>query len=115
MKVLVFDHDPKSLADSATVLAMAGHACVMAKTLSECTQLMITENFDVFMMELYPVSTGDDTLAVVAAILARNPVSKVVILTTRCTARIAAKAMRAGVCDVILKPLSNEQLKKYIK
>jgi DNA-binding NtrC family response regulator len=91
-----------------TVLRRAGYAVDCAFTLNEAVGLYDQRQHQIVLLDL--TLPDGDGLDLMARILAREPESKILVITANGSITRAVEAMRAGAFDFLVKPFDEHRL-----
>ena len=109
-KVLVVDDDPVVGKSFDRVLSSKGYAVVTASDGEEALRKIASEQYDAVFTDIK--MPGIDGLSVAEQIRAQRPWMPVVIVSGYATAENEARALAAGVCAVMHKPLSPQMIEQ---
>ena len=105
--ILVVDDEPYTRQMLEEALARRGYECVTASGALEAAYVLEREDFDLLLLDsLMPGKSGMDLLSAVA----EYPYMPVVMMIGVADAAAVAKALRAGACDCVTKPVDLEEL-----
>lgn len=110
--ILLADDDFSITASLALLLKQAGYASLTAATPNEVLSAIAKERiaFVLLDMNFSRQTTGEEGLALLKEIKARQPQLPVILMTAWGSIALAVQGMQAGASDFITKPWSNEQL-----
>lgn len=110
--VLVVDDDSAVGASLALLLRQAGYRPVAASTPDEALARLAGGGIGLVLsdMNFRRGTTGEEGLALLAAIRARHPGLPVVLMTAWGSIELAVRGMRAGAADFVTKPWTPGQL-----
>jgi two-component system response regulator RegA len=117
MRYLVVDDDPDVLKAAAVALRAAGAEAQTTQQPTEAAALLEADPFDAVLLDMNfaPAARGgDEGLAMLAEIKARDPALAVVLMTTWGGVALAVEALKRGAADFVLKPWRNEALTRVM-
>ena len=113
MRVLLADDEQVYVESLAKVLRRRGFDVVAVLDGPAATRAISQEEFDVVVLDLR--MPGMDGLAVLEAIRSRDTLTPVLLLTGHADMDQAAKALKGGAVDVLMKPCPVETLVSAIE
>lgn len=115
--ILLADDDFSITASLALLLKQAGYASQAASTPNEVLRAIAKENFALVLLDMNfsRQTTGEEGLALLTELKARQPQLPVILMTAWASIALAVQGMQAGASDFITKPWSNEQLLHAIR
>lgn len=115
--ILLADDDFSITASLALLLKQAGYASQAASTPNEFLRAIAKENFALVLLDMNfsRQTTGEEGLALLTELKARQPQLPVILMTAWASIALAVQGMQAGASDFITKPWSNEQLLHAIR
>ena len=113
MRVLLADDEQVYVESLAKVLRRRGFDVVAVLDGPAATRAISREEFDVVVLDLR--MPGMDGLAVLEAIRSRDTLTPVLLLTGHADMDQAAKALKGGAVDVLMKPCPVETLVSAIE
>lgn len=111
-RVLFLDDDADILDAAELVLARQGMLLVKERDPQAAAERLARERFDLILLDLNfhrGETSGEAGLAFLTALLDRQPMAVVVIVTGHSGVNIAVAAMRLGAADVVMKPWNNDR------
>ena len=109
MKVLVVEDDPNLRALWGAVIHQAGYAAQLVDTEAEARAMLMSEPFDLVLLDLFLGETEGGAVASFATRL--NPACKVVIITgTAVYGKAELFALSPAICAVMRKPVNIEDI-----
>jgi two-component system, repressor protein LuxO len=90
------------------VLGRAGHPVAIAATLAEARAHLARDRFPLVLLDLQ-LPDGDG-MALLEEVRARNPETRVIVITANGSINRAVEAMRAGAFDFLVKPFDEARL-----
>jgi DNA-binding NtrC family response regulator len=112
-RVLLIEDDPDVATSARLLLGRHGFDALTAASPAEGLRLLAATPVDAVVLDLNfarGAVSGEEGLACLADILEQDPSAVVVVVTGHSGINIAVTAMRAGACDFVTKPWSNERL-----
>lgn len=109
-RVLVVDDDEAVLASLGLLLRRAGYEVVVAPDAAAALERAAGCDVVVQDMNFSRATTGEEGLALLAELIAREPRRPVVLLTAWASVELAVAGMKAGAADFVTKPWNNERL-----
>ncbi len=107
-KILIVDDDPAAEAGLRELLAEYGFQTARARTLRQAAQQLGGDRYDLVITEAnLPDGNG---LALLKRIRADYPHIATIFVTAAGTIQDAVKAIKAGACDYLTKPITETQL-----
>ena len=111
--ILVVDDERAIRHLLSTVLSREGHAVTAVREMADAIRAITDETFDLILTDIVLGSqTGLDLLAEARV---RRPRTPVVLITGHPTVETAARAVRQGAFDYLVKPVSRERLLQTVK
>ena len=113
MKILVSDDQVDVLEAIRLLLKGAGHHTETADSPRAALALAEQSSFDLVLMDMNysrDTTSGDEGLALLDQLLARNGGVPVIVMTAWSSVDLAVEAMRRGAVDFIQKPWDNARL-----
>ncbi len=112
-RILIADDQSDVLVALRLLLKSDGYACVTAESPAAALAALAKQSFDAALIDLNysrDTTSGDEGMALLAALRAADGDLPVVVMTAWGTIDIAVRAMRAGAADFIEKPWDNRRL-----
>jgi DNA-binding NtrC family response regulator len=115
--ILIIDDDPSVTASLALVLKQGGYRSRTAATPDEALAVLDSEACDLVLqdMNFSRQTSGDEGLALLAAIKGRRASLPVVLMTAWGSIALAVKGIKAGAADFITKPWTNQQILQVVE
>ncbi|MBZ0270016.1 sigma-54 dependent transcriptional regulator [bacterium] len=115
--ILVIDDDEAVTASLALLLKQSGHGSVCAASPGEAMRHLETGRIDAVLqdMNFTRKTTGEEGLALLAAIRERRPDLPVILMTAWGSIELAVEGIRSGAQDFITKPWNNQQMLHAIR
>jgi DNA-binding NtrC family response regulator len=115
--ILIVDDDFSVTTSLALLLKQAGYSSQAVSTPAEALQRLERENFGLVLqdMNFSRKTTGEEGLALLKAIKAKNPNIPIILMTAWGSIALAVKGVQSGAADFITKPWNNEQLLQSVK
>ncbi len=113
MKILVSDDQSDVLEAIRLLLKGAGHQTETADSPRSALAATEKSSFDLVLMDMNysrDTTSGDEGLALLDQLLARNGAVPVIVMTAWSSVDLAVEAMRRGAVDFIQKPWDNARL-----
>src|SRR5579863_1327163 len=113
MKILVSDDQVDVLEAIRLLLKGAGHHTETADSPRAALAAAEHASFDLVLMDMNysrDTTSGDEGLALLDKLLARDGTTPVVVMTAWSSVDLAVEAMRRGAADFIQKPWDNARL-----
>src|SRR5277367_2357079 len=113
MRVLVSDDQADVLEAIRLLLKGAGHQAETADSPRAALLAVERGSFDAVVMDMNysrDTTSGDEGLALLDSLLAREPNRPVIVMTAWSSVDLAVEAMRRGACDFIQKPWDNARM-----
>ena len=112
-KVLVVDDAAFMRARCARLLAEAGHQVIEAANGQEAVERYLEARPDLVLMDItMPVMDG---IAATEQIRQHDPQAKIIIVSALGQQSMVMAAIKAGVCDYVLKPFQPERLLEAVR
>ncbi len=110
--ILIVDDDPSVTTSLALLLKQSGYPSKTASNPGEALSLLEKHDFEAVIQDMNysRQTTGEEGLALLAAIKARKPNLPVLLITAWGSIELAVKGVKAGAADFITKPWSNQQI-----
>jgi DNA-binding NtrC family response regulator len=115
--ILIVDDDASIVASLALLLKQHGYASVAAHDAGEALAAIERERPSLVLqdMNFSRQTTGEEGLALLSAIRARDPRLPVILITAWGSIALAVEGMKRGAADFITKPWSNAQVLQSIE
>ena len=115
--ILIVDDDASICMSLRLLLKQEGFASQSAEDPEQALALLARESFDLVLQDMNFTrgTSGEEGLALLAAVKARHPGLPVILMTAWGSIALAVAGMRAGAADFITKPWSHEQLMTIIR
>ena len=115
--ILIVDDDMSVTTSLALLLKQAGYRVTTANNPAQALGQIERESFDLILqdMNFSRQTTGDEGLALLAEIKAKQPNLPVILITAWGSIELAVRGVKSGAADFITKPWSNEQLLQVVK
>ncbi len=107
--ILIVDDDPSITASLALVLKQAGYQSHAVASPSAALTWLERESCDLVLqdMNFSRQTSGEEGLALLAAIKAQRPTLPVILITAWGSIQLAVEGMKAGAADFVTKPWTN--------
>lgn len=114
-RILLVDDVPANQAITATLLERLGHAVEVACSAAEAVALADTAPFDIILMDLcMPGTDGLETARMIRALHGPGAATPIIALTGNTSDETRAQCLRAGMQDLVCKPLDVTELQRLI-
>jgi len=114
MKILACDDEPVVLKVVQVALEGLGHEVVTARDGEQALRQLRAQVFDLIITDIHmPYYNGDDVLKLVREEQRRS--TPIVMLSSDGEEEVIALALKQGVNDFVVKPVSAEKLLKKLK
>jgi DNA-binding NtrC family response regulator len=116
-RYLVVDDDPDVLKAAAVALKAAGAEAETAQTPADAAARLEAGEFAAALLDMNfapGARSGDEGLAMLTEIKARDPALAVVLMTTWGGVALAVETLKRGAADFVLKPWRNEALARVM-
>ncbi|NOQ52084.1 MAG: response regulator [Desulfuromonadaceae bacterium] len=111
-KILLTDDEDVILELTSLLLRKRGFEVLVARNGEECIQMVEEHEPALVLLDyMMPVMNGLDALK---AIRENDPDTYVIMFTGKGSEEVAVELMKAGACDYLQKPFSNQDLQKRI-
>jgi DNA-binding NtrC family response regulator len=115
--ILIVDDDPSVLASLSLLLKQAGYVSHTVPGPSDARAWLAAHPCELVLqdMNFTRQTSGEEGLALLAAIRASHPQLPVVLITAWGSIGLAVRGMKAGANDFITKPWTNEQILQTVR
>jgi two-component system NtrC family response regulator len=115
--VLIVDDDPSVRTSLSLLLKQAGYRSQSVASPEEALARLEHEDFGLVIqdMNFSRQTTGEEGLALLAAIKRFNSALPVILITAWGSISLAVKGMKAGAADFVTKPWTNQQLLQSVE
>ena len=116
-RILVIDDDPDVLIAARVVLRQKFDTVMTENNHQRIAGILQREKYDVVLLDMNFAagnSSGHEGLFWLRQILAKQPETKVILITAYADVHVAVQGMKVGACDFIVKPWENERIIKAI-
>ena len=116
-RVLVVDDDRSVQVSLALLLKQSGYEVLTCDEPKQVLPLLATRSVDLILqdMNFSPQTSGEEGLALLAAIKEQHPVLPVLLMTAWGSIALAVRGVKIGAADFFTKPWQNAQLVELIK
>jgi two-component system, NtrC family, response regulator len=116
-QILIVDDDSSVVTSLSLMLKQTGYRSQSAASPDEALLRLEREQFDLVLqdMNFSRSTTGEEGLALLAAIRARYPRLPIVLMTAWGSIGLAVRGIQSGASDFVTKPWSNQQLAQAIR
>ena len=115
--ILIVDDDISVTTSLALLLKQAGYRSQTAANPAEALEWIESEKFDLVLqdMNFSRQTSGEEGLALLGEIKARQPDLPVILMTAWGSIELAVRGVKGGAADFVTKPWTNEQLLQSVK